>query len=199
MKSEAIDSPLIHGLSGRLMTSSAAFPEADLNERMAAVLVPLVSVHGEWKLLFTRRSDDLVDHKGEVSFPGGAVEQSDKDFVATAIRETWEEIGVPGDKIQIIGSMHAFHTVSGYYLKPIIGVLDWPVIFKNNPNEVARVFCIPLGWLTDQNNWHEIPRALQNGDIIPIIHYDLYDGEQVWGITARITRELLQIINEAPE
>lgn len=186
-------------LKSRLEKFSASYPKAVENEKLAAVLVPLILVKGEWKLLFTRRSDDLVDHKGEVSFPGGAVDRNDKDFIETAIREAHEEIGVPADKIQIIGSMNAFHTISKYYLKPVIGVIDWPVILHNNPDEVARIFCIPLRWLADQNNWQEIPRRLQNGETIPIIHYHLYDGEQVWGITARITRELLQQINETPE
>lgn len=186
-------------LRKRLKNSTSSFPEVAPNGKMAAVLVPLFFSQGEWNLLFTRRSDDLVDHKGEVSFPGGAVEPEDGDFIETALRETREEIGVQSDKIQILGTLHAFHTISNYFLKPVVGVLDWPFRVQNNPTEVARSFCIPLKWLADQNNWQGKPRQLQNGEIISVIYYNLYEGEKLWGITARITQELLEQIFKMPE
>lgn len=191
--------PIIDFLRTQLQNSIAEFPDVPPEEKMAAVLVPLLKKDGEWSLLFTRRADNLVDHRGEVSFPGGAVEKMDHDFVATALRETWEEIGLPPDKITILGSLHAFHTVSGYFLKPVIGVMDWPVDVRNNPGEVARTFCIPIRWLSNQNNWDDRPRKLQNGETVSVIHYHLYEGEILWGITARITHELIKLINKMPE
>ena len=199
MADEGSQDVFLEILKERLANSSITFPEEAPNGKMAAVLVPLLIKDGEWNLLFTRRADQLVDHKGEVSFPGGAVEQADHDFVETALRETHEEIGVMADKIAILGALHAFHTNSNYFLKPVVGVLSWPLDLNHNPSEVARTFCIPLKWLADQNNWENKPWKRQNGDIVSVIQYNLYDGEMLWGISARITQELLQQIYKMPE
>jgi len=190
---------LTEHLREQLKNSIASFPVVAPNGKMAAVLVPLLKRDGEWSLLFTRRADNLLDHKGEVSFPGGAVERLDHDFIETALREAREEIGISEKKVSILGTLHAFHTISGYFLKPVVGVLSGPLQVINNPSEVARTFCIPLNWLSDQNHWKDKPRTLENGEIVSVIHYDLYEGEKLWGITARITQELLQQIFKMPE
>lgn len=179
--------------------SSFDFPVEEYDGRMAAVLVPLVKVDGEWTLLFTRRSDELVDHKGEVSFPGGSVEQQDQDFKQTALREAWEEVGLSGENVHILGAMHTFRTISNFCLKPVIGAVEWPVELAINSAEVIRAFCIPLQWLVDPKHWQETPRKLSNGLTVPVIIYEDYDGEKLWGITARITQELLRTIKKMPE
>ena len=193
------DELLVKHLQVALAGELPQFPAVKPHARMAAVLVPLLKDQGVWKLLFTRRSDDLVDHKGEVSFPGGAVEPTDRDFVDTALREACEEIGLDASQIEVLGLFHAFYTVSNFYLVPVVGLINWPLQIQNNPTEVARTFCIPIQWLADQNNWHESMRTLQNGETVPVIHYDLYEGEILWGITARITQELLRLISKMPE
>lgn len=199
MTAEKFNDTLPDRLKKQFVNSISSFPEVAPNGKMAAVLVPLLKEKDEWNLLFTRRADDLLDHKGEVSFPGGAVDIQDHDFIETALREAWEEIGLPSNKVTVLGTLHAFHTISNYFLKPVVSVLDWPVVLKNNPTEVSRTFCIPLNWLADQNNWQDKTRTLQNGEVISVIHYDLYEGEKLWGITARITQELLQQIYKMPE
>jgi len=191
--------PLIDRVREVFGGSSFSFPPSEPDGRMAAVLVPLVYHEGEWKLLFTRRSDQLVDHKGEVSFPGGSVEKQDRDFSDTALREAWEEIGLLPKQVQILGGMHAFRTVSNFCLKPVIGLIEMPGKLTNNPSEVVRSFCIPLSWLANMEHWHEVPRQLFNGQTVPVIVYEDYDGEKLWGITARITQEFLKGINQTPE
>src|SRR5574340_1854045 len=96
-----LNDPLIQTVCEIFKDSSIEFPTAEFEGRMAAVLVPLVNVDGEWNLLFTHRSDELLDHKGEVSFPGGSVEKQDQNFAQTALREAFEEVGLTAGKVQI--------------------------------------------------------------------------------------------------
>lgn len=194
-----LNDPLIQTFCEIFKDSSIEFPTAEFEGRMAAVLVPLVNVDGEWNLLFTHRSDELLDHKGEVSFPGGSVEKQDQNFAQTALREAFEEVGLTAGKVQILGALHTFRTISNFCLKPIIGVVQWPVELANNPSEVVRSFYIPIQWLAEKNHWQEIPRKLSNGQTVPVIIYDDYDGEKLWGISARITQEFLKGIKKMPE
>lgn len=194
-----LNDELIEKVQAAFNGSSFIFPSDEFDGKMAAVLVPLVRVDGEWALLFTRRSDELLDHKGEVSFPGGSVESQDQDFAQTALREAWEEVGLPSQKVQILGAMDVFHTISNFCLKPVIGVIQWPMDLTNNPAEVVRTFWIPIHWLVDSKHWKEIPRRLSNGRTETVIIYDDFDGETLWGITARITHEFLKAIKQMPE
>ena len=191
--------PFVLSIRKRLDHSEYSFPGEDENVRMAAVLVPLIHKDGEWQLLFTRRSAELVEHSGEVSFPGGSVEKGDRDFIQTALRETWEETGIPSSKIEILGDLNLFWTVSHYCLKPIVGVVDWPLPLTLNPPEVERAFSIPLSWLADQSNWQEVLWQSTNGGMVPVIIYNPFDGEKLWGITAKITQEFLRKIQKMPE
>jgi 8-oxo-dGTP pyrophosphatase MutT (NUDIX family) len=191
--------PFISAIRKRLNHADFSLPATESNTRMAAVLVPLIHKEGEWQLLFTRRSAELVEHSGEVSFPGGSVEKEDHDFVQTALRETWEEVGIPASKIEILGDLKLFQTVSNYCLKPVVGVVDWPLPLTLNPPEVERAFSIPLAWLADRANWREVLWQSRNGEMVPVVIYEPFDGEKLWGITARIAQEFLTRIQKMPE
>lgn len=157
----------------------------------AAVLIPFILDEGQWKLLFIHRSNKGEFHKGEVAFPGGARERKDVTLVDTALRETYEELGIPIEKIKILGFVHSFSTVSNYLVTPIIGIVEWPLRLIIEKDEVERAFSIPLDWLKDPANWTNRDFVMRNGESRNTIFYELYDDEVLWGITARMTTEIV--------
>lgn len=161
--------------------------------RQAAVLMPLFVEGGEWKVLFTRRSDVVQDHKGQVSFPGGAADESDESPEDTARREMFEEIGIHPRDVHLLGRMNDMPTITSYLITPIVGVITWPVKLKVNLSEVARVFSIPLCWLADKAHHEERLYRLPDGSEHPVIYFSEYDGELLWGVTARIVLEFLAL------
>jgi 8-oxo-dGTP pyrophosphatase MutT (NUDIX family) len=167
-------------------------PEPGL--RQAAVLVPLVWENSEWRLLFTRRTETVQSHKGQVSFPGGAAEPGDEGPESTALRETAEEIGLNPQDVRVLGALASRPTVTGYWVTPIVGAVRWPYELRLAPLEVSRVFTIPLDWLASPGHWKERFRSLPNGFSENVVHYQAYDGEILWGASARITLDLLQAL-----
>ena len=117
----------------------------DTHLKCAAVLVPLVWQDDEWHLLFTRRTDRVESHKGQVSFPGGACDEGETTPEQTALREADEEIGLQANDIKVLGRLANLITISYFKVTPVVGVLKWPTVFRVGEHEVARVFTIPLG------------------------------------------------------
>lgn len=164
------------------------------NSTAAAVLILLVKVDDEWNIVFTRRTNGVRTHQGEVSFPGGSYEQGDKDLTSTALRETFEEIGVEPDCVKILGGLNPTKTISGYCVFPFIGILKSPPVFTMNHEEVERTFLVPVRWLMNDDNIYEKDHIL-NGQIVKkVIHFKDFDGEHLWGLTARMTKELVDLI-----
>ena len=175
--------------------SSDGFSEIAITDetrlRCAAVLVPLVWHDNEWHLLYTRRTDTVESHKGQVSFPGGACDEGETTPEETALREVEEEIGLNANDVKILGRLANLITISYYRVTPVVGVVKWPNVFRVGEHEVARVFTIPLGWLANASNrWQferpDLKRAL--------IAYHPYDGELLWGATARMTVDFLNVL-----
>jgi 8-oxo-dGTP pyrophosphatase MutT (NUDIX family) len=166
------------------------FPQfADRAPRAAAVLLPLTRVDNEWYLLYTRRTDIMEHHKGQVSFPGGATDPQDSGPVDTALREAQEEIGLRPADVRVLGQMGEMLTVTNFIVTPIVGVFPWPYAFTVHTIEVDRVFVLPLRWLADRQNWQEFVRRETSRSVIT---YFPYDGELVWGATARMTVEFIR-------
>ena len=163
-------------------------------ERQAAVLAPLV-FDQQWQLLFIRRADNPRDrHSGQVAFPGGRIESSDASSQAAALRETEEEIGILPSKIALLGELPEYLTSSNYRVKPWVGTLAWPTPLSLQKHEVARAFTVPLSWLRDPKNrqtklWRR-PGAEQR-EPHPVVFFEPYDQEVLWGATARMTLHLL--------
>lgn len=188
-------------LPERLAARAAALPLAQDNllhlepETLhpAAVLIPLVNIDGQWNLLFTRRSANLHSHPGQVSFPGGAWEPTDRDIVCTALRETQEEIGIPPEKVTVLGKMSHMDTVSYFNVTPVVGIVEWPCELILNADEVARAFFVPLDFLLTPGNLRFETREFE-GQTIQVPFFKPYDGETVWGVTGNIILGFLALL-----
>lgn len=175
--------------------SSDGFSEVMLNEetrlKCAAVLIPLVWQDDEWHLLYTRRTDKVESHKGQVSFPGGACDDGETTPEQTALREAEEEIGIHPPDVRILGRLANLVTITYFRVTPVVGIVKWPIVFRVGEHEVARVFTIPLGWLANPSNRWQFERSdLKRA----LIAYHPYDGELLWGATARITVDFLNVL-----
>ena len=164
--------------------------------RCAAVLVPLLRVDGEWHLLYTRRTDRVESHKGQVSFPGGACDEGETSPEQTALREAEEEIGLRPEDVRVLGRLNSMATISSFRVTPVVGVISWPVVFRPAQAEVARVFTMPLAWLADKSNRWEFNIFGRNHSVI---FFHPYDGELLWGATARMTVEFLNALENHKE
>lgn len=159
---------------------------------LAAVLVPLVSKDDQWSIVFTRRSDALARHSGEISFPGGKVDEGESSTRA-AVRETHEELGVDPSSIDILGALPtAFTVVSGYQIAPWVGVIPG-TDFSPSEAEIAEVLVIPIVDLVAEGVRRE-QRFIRGGGIYENPAYDVGD-HIIWGATARILSEFLELIS----
>lgn len=176
--------------------SSDGYAEIDLTDetrlKCAAVLVPLIWENDEWHVLYTRRTDRVESHKGQVSFPGGACDEGETTPEQTALREADEEIGLNPANVRVLGRLVNLITVSNFRVTPVVGVIKkWPTVFRVGEHEVARIFTIPLGWLANPSNRWQFEML---GRKRSLIAYHPYDGELLWGATARMTVDFLKVL-----
>ena len=158
--------------------------------RPAAVLVPVVARTPEATLLFTRRTDHLADHAGQVAFPGGRIDPGDDSPEAAALRETREEIGLDPRDIDVFARAPDYLTGSGFLITPVLGEVRPDHSLRINPNEVIEAFEVPLSFLMDPAN-HAVGSRIWRG--IRRFYYEMpYEGRQIWGITAGIVRVLYE-------
>lgn len=157
--------------------------------RPAAVLLPLYSRAGEDLLLFTRRTETLRHHRGEISFPGGAAEATDDDLAATALRETEEELGIPARAVSLLGRLDDFISVHGYHVTPFVGFLAAPPQTFPDPGEIAAVIELPLALLSQPQRWHR--ENWRHRGRLETVYFCTVGDHQVWGLTAAILRQFL--------
>ena len=172
-----------------LPPGSERWPEelrADLctNLRPAGVLIPIVQRRDDLTILMTRRSDELTHHAGQVSFPGGRMEDADTDIVETALRETEEEVGIARHLVTVLGHLRPTPTITGYAVTPTVGLIEDDVQLSLDPGEVADAFEVPLEYLMDTRNYKESFREFK-GQKLKVIEVR-FDGQRIWGATAFI-------------
>lgn len=179
-------------LNQPLSASSSPIPGPDEQLIEAAVMILLVCQDDRWNLVLTRRTQTVRDHKGQVSFPGGAHEVDDASLEMTALRETQEEIGLDPSCVQILGQLDPVSTITSYRITPFVGTCTWPQTLHPAVDEVERVFTIPLDWLALKENWYTRDFVLpETGVRRQAIMYQIYDGELLWGISATLVQHLL--------
>jgi 8-oxo-dGTP pyrophosphatase MutT (NUDIX family) len=158
--------------------------------RQAAVLLPVVYRSNGLSMLFTRRNETMRQHPGQVSFPGGAMEDADRDAIATALRETGEETGIGAEFIEAFGYLDCLDTISGFSVTPVVAIVRDGFSLKPDPAEVAEVFEVPLDLILE-------PGCLQRKEIMwhgrgrEIFEFH-YEDKRIWGATAAILQNLLR-------
>lgn len=165
----------------------------------AAILIPILELSDGLHILYIRRTSIDGDiHSGQVAFPGGGAEKSDRNPEMTALRETVEEIGVDPKHITLLGKLGTLKTISNFSITPIVARLDWPIAVIPSPSEVSRIFTIPLTWLANPANRYIKVRALPDPyPSLNVIYFLPYDGETLWGASAKITVRLLEVLGLA--
>ena len=166
----------------------------------AGVLAPLFEEDGEARVVLTRRSDDLRTHRGQVSFPGGRVDEGE-DAHAAALREAHEEVGLDPGLVTAVGWLHPVLTmVSASFILPVLGTLAERPHLVANPTEVERIFDVSLAELADPAIFHEERWRIPGREIagsedgsFPVWFFEI-SGELIWGATARMLYELLRIV-----
>jgi len=158
----------------------------------AAVLVPLFQKEGDCHLLFTKRSEEVKYHKGEISFPGGVVDEEDRELIHTALREAHEEIGLKESDVQIIGVLDDIVTITEFIVTPIVGLFPYPYPFKVSEVEIAELIEVPIASLLNEDSFSE--REIFRGDQKEIVYAYQYGKHIIWGATARILNQFLDLI-----
>lgn len=156
----------------------------------AAVLFPIVARDDGQTVLFTQRTAHLKDHPGQISFPGGRVEAGDASRTHTALRETAEEIGLDADRIDVLGFLPEYLTVTGFRITPVVGLVTPPFALRPDPFEVAEIFEVPLAFLLDPANHQRHSRHYRG---VLRHYYAMPYGEYfIWGATAGMIRSLAE-------
>jgi 8-oxo-dGTP pyrophosphatase MutT (NUDIX family) len=166
----------------------------DPTRRQAAVLLPLFKNATDYHLVFTKRTDTLTHHKGQVSFPGGSFEPTDGDLLSTALRESYEEVGLRPQDVSILGRLDDLSTFStSFTISPFVGLIPYPYPFRPNPMEVAIVFDAPVSVLADPSVGRRYIRARDDGATIEDYEFHV-NGHVIWGATARIIHRFLEVV-----
>ena len=184
-----------------------------------SVLVPVVEKEGKLYLLYERRARDMKRQPGEICFPGGELEQ-DETTKECALRETWEEIGIPQESIRVVSQLDTLYTYSNFAMYCYLGIVDAKALdhMVLNPGEVEEAFLVELDWLLTHEPeiyWTDVipeppegfpyekvtggmPYSWRKGKA-PVPVYEEYDGNVIWGLTARITKRFTDVIKGVQE
>jgi 8-oxo-dGTP pyrophosphatase MutT (NUDIX family) len=183
----SIDTALIEPITGdeAHRTEDSATP--------AAVLVGVVPRESGPQVILTQRTDHLKDHAGQISFPGGRVEDADRDSAHTALREAQEEIGLEPHRAEVLGRLPSYRTITGFRVDPVVAWIADPNPYVPDPFEVADVFEVPLAFILDTGN-HQRASRMRNGErrhfyVLP------YEQRYIWGATAGMLVNFARLLN----
>lgn len=158
----------------------------------AAVLLLVYQKDGEYCVLLNKRSEQVEYHKGEISFPGGAKDPEDRDFLDTALRETEEEMGIDRSHVSILGELDEIATNSRFLVKVFVGAISYPCQFKPSAVEISEVLEVPISTLLDSANLR-VETRWEDG--APVTSYSYaYKEHLIFGATARILRQFLELL-----
>jgi len=160
--------------------------------REAAVLMPIFERNGVPHFLLTKRTDEVETHKGQISFPGG-MREAEEDLEQTALRETFEEVGIERDKISVLGRFHDYLSITDYRVSPYAAYISTPFITKPQTREVAEILEVPFSVFTDPNRLR-IDQGSRRGEKVSVYFYS-YGAHEIWGLTALIIRDFFKELN----
>jgi 8-oxo-dGTP pyrophosphatase MutT (NUDIX family) len=164
----------------------------DANRELSAVLLPLYRKGNDCYLVFTKRTQQVKDHKGQISFPGGVYQEEDGTLVNTALRECSEEIGLAPEDVRILGELDDIITLtSNYIVSPFVANIPYPHEFWISQQEIEEIIEIPVSALLDKGSLREEVEVVD--DKPEVMHYYHYQGRVIWGATARILHQFLNI------
>jgi 8-oxo-dGTP pyrophosphatase MutT (NUDIX family) len=171
-----------------------AIEEHGASLRRAAVLIPLFKTASEYRILFTKRTDTVDEHKGQISFPGGKIEDEDASPLETALREADEEIGLSRKDVTVLGQMDDARTLSSNYIvHPFVGLIPYPYDFKTSVQEVRELIEVPFQvFLSGDSAGENTPVVYEGVTYQSLAYY--HRGEVIWGATARIMRNLVDLV-----
>ena len=164
----------------------------DASRVPSAVLLPIYYKQGQYYILFTKRTEKVKAHRGQISFPGGAYEEGDGTLVNTALRECAEEIGLSAEGVEVLGELDdSITTTSSYVISPFVALIPWPHQFKIDEEEVEEIIEAAISGLLDKDCLHE-ETEMMDGKAITSYSYH-YQGRVIWGATARILNQFLDV------
>ena len=165
---------------------------ANTNRVPAAVLLPIYYKQRQYYILFTKRTKKVKEHKSQISFPGGTYQEGDGTLVNTALRECAEEIDLMADDVEILGALDDTVTeTSSYIISPFVALIPWPYQFKADGEETEEIIEVPISALLDKN-YRRRKTTIIGGEAVTSYFYH-YQGEVIWGATARILNQFLDI------
>ena len=158
----------------------------------SAVLVPIYYKQGQYYILFTKRTQRVKEHKGQISFPGGAYEDGDETLVNTALRECAEEIGLMAHQIEVLGELDDTVTeTSSYIISPFVAFIPWPYQFRVNGKEAEEIIDVPISALLDKGCLRQETKTIDGQTVSSYFYH--YQQRVIWGATARILNQFLDI------
>lgn len=156
------------------------------------MLLPVYMRDGHHHIIFIKRTENVTEHKGQISFPGGSREALDVSLLDTALRESHEEIGLDAGDVEVLGELDdEVTTTSNFVVTPFVGILPWPYRFIRNEIEVEEIIDVPIPALLAQGCLRPDTEEL-NGETVASFTYQ-YEGRRIWGATARILNKFLEI------
>lgn len=183
-------------LAERVVAALSTHPRREYDRpglRRAAVLVPLFLAEGRLYVLLTKRTETVEHHKGQVSLPGGSSNAGDTDAVATALRETEEELGIPPHKVRVLGTLDDVPTfVSGFVVTPVVGVIPHPLDLRISADEISEILIIPLDTFLDPAKMR-MEERIRDAERVQVYFYR-HEGHEVWGATARILKGFVDTV-----
>lgn len=185
-----MNSPDIEKIRGQLKCyNKIRLPYDDYTK--AAVLILLLIKNNDIHIIFTNRTFDVKQHKGQNSFPGGVFEELDQELINTALRETEEETGILINNVEILGELDDDITITNFHITPFVGLVKVYRNFKPEPKEIEEIFLVPVSYLLDSKNIDVMALSdTENREV----YFFWYHGRCIWGATARILKNFLEVI-----
>jgi 8-oxo-dGTP pyrophosphatase MutT (NUDIX family) len=177
----------------KLKTSSTEEIIASDSLIPASILIPLYEKNDITYLLFTKRTDKVRHHKGQICFPGGKFDFGDNDLKTTALRETYEEIGIKEQDITLLGKINNMVTITNFIVSPFVGSFPYPYNFIISQDEIEEIIEVPLYHFLDKKNFKEEAREIN--EIQYPIYYYYFNNHVIWGVTGKILFDFITILS----